>query len=151
VTCPQDRTRVLDVLARFAHGIDGRDWLLYRSVLADEVDVDYSSYRPGSIGRMTADAWVERAQRLFPGLDATQHLLVNPWVQDDDDGLTVRTSMRADHFLDGARYTLGGHYLHRLSARDDGEWVITGVTLTVTWQEGDARLLATAAERVAAP
>jgi hypothetical protein len=143
-----DRAAVLDVLARFAHGIDGRDWALYRSVFTDEVDVDYTSYRPGSRARMPADEWIERARGLFPGLDATQHVLVNPWVRLDGDGLRVQTSMRADHFLDGERYTLGGTYLHRL-IHDGGTWRISGVTLTVTWTEGDRRLLALAAERAA--
>lgn len=150
MTDPLDRLQVLDVLARFAHGIDGRDWELYRSVLADEVDVDYTSYRPGSAGRLPAEEWVARARRLFPGLDATQHVLVNPWIQGEGGALAVRTSMRADHFLDGARYTLGGHYLHRLQRGTDGRWLIAGVTLTVTWREGDAAVLETAAQRVAA-
>lgn len=151
MTVANDRGAVLDVLARFAHGIDGRDWQLYRSVFADEVDVDYSSYRPGSAARMSADAWVDRARALFPGLDASQHVLSNGWVQDEQDGdVVVRTTMRADHFLDGARYSLGGHYRHGLR-RIDARWAIHAVTLTVTWQEGDRAMLATAAQRVAAP
>lgn len=141
-----DRDAVLDVLARFAHAIDGRDWELYRSVLADEIDVDYTSYRPGSRQRMPADAWVDRARRLFPGLDATQHVLVNPWVQAEGDAVRVRTSMRADHFLDDERYSLGGTYEHRL-AREGGAWRITAVTLTVTWTEGDRQVLVRGAER----
>lgn len=149
MTGAEDRGQVLHVLARFAHGIDGRDWELYRSVLADQIEVDYSSYRPGSAGPMAADDWVGRARRLFPGLDATQHLLTNAWVRADGDGVLAQTSMRADHFLDGARYTLGGHYLHRLRRRQEGDWVIDGVTLVVTWQEGDKAMLAVAAERVA--
>ncbi len=141
-----DRAALLDVLARFAHGIDGRDWALYRSVFTDEIDVDYTSYRPGSRARMPADEWVDRARRLFPGLDATQHVLVNPWVRPDGKGVQVQTSMRADHFLDGARYSLGGTYLHLLTSAG-GAWRISGVTLTVTWTEGDRQLLALAAER----
>ena len=141
-----DRAAVLDVLARFAHGIDGRDWGLYRSVFTDEIDVDYTSYRPGSRARMPADEWVDRARRLFPGLDATQHVLVNAWVRADGDGARVQTSMRADHFLAGERYSLGGTYLHLLT-RDGGTWRISAVTLTVTWTEGDRRVLALAAER----
>ena len=143
------RAEVLDVLARFAHGIDGRDWELYRSVFVDVVDVDYTSYRPGSVGRVAADDWVDRARRLFPGLDATSHLLVNPWFRPDVDGVRVQTSMRADHVLDGQRYTLGGRYLHRLADAGEG-WRIRAVTLTVTWEEGDKGLLSTAAARVAA-
>ena len=65
----------------------------------------------------------------------------------DGDEVAVRTRMRADHFLDGDRYTLGGHYLHRLRRGDDGRWVIAGVTLAVTWREGDVGMLAEAARR----
>lgn len=144
----EDRAAVLDVLARFAHGIDTRDWALYRSVFTDEVDVDYSSYRPGSVGRMAADTWVERARRLFPGLDATAHVLVNPWLQRDGDAVSVQTSMRADHFREGARYTLGGRYVHRLVPTPGG-WRISAVTLTVTWEEGDKQLLVRAADAAA--
>jgi len=143
-----DRAAVLDVLGRFAHGIDTRDWVLYRSLFTDEVDIDYTSYRPGSRARMAADDWVDRARRLFPGLDATQHVLVNAWVQSDGGAVRVQTSMRADHFLDGARYTLGGSYLHRL-VDDGGTWRISAVTLTVTWTEGDRGMLVLAAERAA--
>ena len=150
MTSAADRGEVLDVLARFAHGIDGRDWTLYRSVFADEIDVDYSSYRPGSAGRMPADAWVDRARALFPGLDASQHALFNSAVCENGDEVVVRSSMRAEHFLDGDRYTLGGHYVHRLR-REAQRWVITAVTLSVGWEEGDKALLATAAGRVPAP
>jgi hypothetical protein len=145
----EDRAAILDVLARFAHGIDGRDWALYRSVFTDEIDVDYTSYRAGSVARMAADDWVDRARRLFPGLDATQHVLVNPWFRPDGATVAVQTSMRADHFLDGARYTLGGHYVHRLVAGGGG-WRISAVTLAVAWDEGDKGLLSVAAERAAA-
>lgn len=146
---PQTRADVLDVLARFAHGIDGRDWALYRSVFADEVLVDYSSYRPGPVQALAADAWVDRARRLFPGLGATSHLLVNPWLTGDDDEVTVRTSMRADHVTGAERYTLGGTYVHRLRRSGEGDWRITAVTLTVTWREGDPALLTRAAAAVA--
>lgn len=63
-----DRFCIEQTLARFAAGIDLRDWDLYRSVFTDQIDVDYSSYRAGSSGRMAADDWVARARRLFPGL-----------------------------------------------------------------------------------
>ena len=68
-----DRLAVEEVLYRFADGLDRRDWVQYRAVFTDEIDLDYSSYRPTSIGVWAADDWVARAAALFPGLDATQH------------------------------------------------------------------------------
>lgn len=146
----RDRGEVLDVLARFVHGIDTRDWALYRSVFADVVEIDYSSYRPGSAGPIAADEWVARASRLFPGLTASQHLVASPYVQLAGDTATVRSSVRADHVLDGEHVVLGGSYVHRL-ARDEDGWRITGVALHVTWQDGDRDLLVRAAERAAPP
>lgn len=138
------RLDVCQVLARFTLALDGRDWPAYRAVFTDEVDVDYSSYRPGSVGRMPAGDWVARAERLFPGLDATQHALFLPEVVVDGDHGSTRTPMRADHFLAGERYSLGGVYLHRL-VRTEGVWRISAVTLQVRWTEGDRDLLVRAA------
>jgi hypothetical protein len=142
-----DRLEVVDTVYRFAAAIDGRDWVAYRSVFADEITIDYSSYRPDSIGRMAADDWVARGTRLFPGLDATQHCLFNPRATIDVDGATCETYVRAEHVLDGAFYTIGGHYTHRLR-RDAEGWLINHVTLRVAWTQGDPALLDTARQRV---
>ena len=142
----RDRGEVLDVLARFVHGIDTRDWALYRSVFADVVEIDYSSYRPDSVGPVAADEWVARATRLFPGLTASQHLVASSYVQLAGDTATVRSSVRADHVLDGEHFVLGGSYVHRLT-RGEGGWRIDGVALHVAWQDGDRNVLVRAAQR----
>ena len=156
-----ERLDVLDTLYRFAEGIDGCDWALYRSVFTADVDVDYTSYRPGSAARMPAQEWVARAARMFPGLSATQHTLHNPQVRVDGEGARVGTSMRAEHVLlpadrpaaspadDAEVFTIGGRYDHRLT-RSSGGWLVAAVTLTVRWQQGDPAMLARAASRVAA-
>jgi len=143
-----ERLDVLDVLARFAAGLDSCDFELYRSVFADEIEVDYSSYRPGAAGCVPAQTWVDRARRLFPGLDGTTHSIVNSRVAIDSDTAVVTSTMRADHLLDGQRYTLGGSYTHRLRRDGDG-WCITGVSLQVRWEEGDRALLDRGRERAA--
>jgi hypothetical protein len=135
-----ERLDVLDVLYRFTTGIDTRDWAMYREAFTDVVDVDYSSYRPGSAGPMPAGDWVARAARLFPGLDASQHTVTNPRVALVGDEAVVDSYVRADHFLGGERYTLGGAYEHRLVRTPDG-WRIRAVRLRMTWQEGDRALL----------
>jgi hypothetical protein len=63
---PADELAVCRTLCRFAAAVDLRDWTAYRDVFTDEIDLDYSSYRPGSAGRFRADDWVERAERFSP-------------------------------------------------------------------------------------
>lgn len=136
-------TEVLEAVYRFALALDTRDWDAYRAGFTDEVDVDYSSYRPGSAGRMSADAWVARAARLFPGLDGTSHTITNPLVEVTTDTARVRSYVRADHVLGARCYTLGGSYEHRLVAAPGG-WLICAVTLTVRWETGEREVLAEA-------
>ena len=143
-----DRLEVIDTVYRLAAAIDHRDWPAYRTVLTDEITIDYSSYRAGSIGPMSADEWVARGIRLFPGLDASQHTISNPRVTLTGDSATCESYVRADHALDGELYTIGGHYLHGLVRRPDG-WRIHHITLHVAWSQGDRDLLDRAATRAA--
>lgn len=144
-----DRFDVIETVYRCVAAIDHRDWPAYRAILTDEITIDYSSYRPGSIGPMAADDWVARAVRLFPGLDASQHSISNPRVTITGDAATCESYVRAEHALDGELYTVGGHYTHGLARAADG-WRINHVTLRVAWSQGDRELLARAVERAAA-
>jgi SnoaL-like domain len=141
---------VCRTLYQFAAGIDTRDWPLYRSVFADEFDLDYSSYRPGSVGRMRADDWIQRATGLFPGLDASQHCLYNPLLDVTGDTARITIYVQAEHFLTNAYgdnwFTLGGYYDDRL-VRTDAGWKITAKKLVVTWNRGNRHILTLAAER----
>jgi len=148
-----DRLAVEEVLYRFADGLDRRDWVQYRAVFTDEIDLDYSSYRPTSIGVWAADDWVARAAALFPGLDATQHTITNPIVELDGDRARIRAYVRADHVYVGAPggdiYTLGGYYDDGLVRTDDG-WRIHRKSLHMRWQEGNRPLMQLALERAQA-
>jgi hypothetical protein len=87
-----DRAAITDLLTTFAVAIDSCDWPRYRSVFTDHIDLDYSSWRAGSIGRWAADDWVVRAAQLFPGFTATRHALTNVLVTldtDDPDGWRI--------------------------------------------------------------
>jgi len=53
-----DKYDICETVYRFAHGVDTRDWALYRSIFADEVRVDYSSYGAFAPTVQSADAWV---------------------------------------------------------------------------------------------
>jgi hypothetical protein len=137
------------VLYRYAYGLDLRDWPGYRSVFADEVAVDFSSYR-GRPTTVDADAWVAEARATFEGLDATQHTMTNPLAWVEGDTARLRMYVQAAHLLrdDGGDrwFTIGGYYDDALTRRG-GEWRITAVTLNVLWTTGDESIMAAARRR----
>lgn len=149
----EDRAEIAELMSRFATGIDTCDWAMYRSVFTDEIDLDYSSWRPESIGRWQADDWVARGKRLFPGLTASRHALSNMLLTEDGQAVQVRANVCADHVLvDPHRthvFTLNGYYDDRCTRTAAG-WKISGKRLVAQWTVGDRGVLVTAAERVAA-
>jgi len=150
-----DRLDLVELMSRFATGLDTCDWAMYRSVFNDAFELDYSSWRAEHLGPRRADDWVARATRLFPGLTASRHALSNVLVTfdaADPDAARVTASVCADHVLveNGATdvFTLNGRYDDRCLRTEQG-WQIAGKRLTVLWSTGDRDVLARAAERVA--
>ena len=149
-TGSDDHRLITETVYRYAYGIDTRDWVLYRSIFADEIDIDFSSYNGRPSQRMRADDWVAGVIPLFSGLDATQHTMTNPLVRIDGNTAVCRMYMQATHGLDhgndDAWFTIGGYYTDRLARVGNG-WIVAAVTLTVLWRRGDAAIMATAARR----
>ena len=153
-TASDDRVALSDLLFGFALAIDTRDWVAYRNVFTDRIDLDYSSYRPGSAGPISADAWVDRARRLFPGLAGSQHSISNVRIafEPTGDRATLTSYVRADHYLPNDQgdslWTLGGIYTHAAVRTDDG-WRFDGVTLRMLWNHGNRHVMTLGAERAA--
>ena len=145
-----DREQIVRRVYEYAWGIDTRDWHLYRSIFANTVHIDFTSYNPASTAAaMAADDWVANLIPLFSGLDATQHTMTNPLVDIDGDRARCRMYMQAVHmFTDDPdpEFTIGGHYDDQLVRTPDG-WRIDAVTLTVTWRRGNPDIMRRARER----
>jgi hypothetical protein len=145
-----DHQDITEALYRYALGIDTRDWALYRSVFADLIDADFSSYNGRPASHLRADEWVGGVKPLFMGLAATQHTMTNPMVVIDGRRATCRMYMQAEHVLDDRAdspfFTIGGYYTDTLR-RDTDHWVISAVTLTVLWRRGDESMMGIAAAR----
>jgi 3-phenylpropionate/cinnamic acid dioxygenase small subunit len=141
---PEDHLAVCDTLYRFAQGMDWRDWELFRSVFTDVIDIDYSAHRPGQVGQIPADQWVDNARRRLTPLDATQHSMSNPRVMVEADEARCLMYVEAQHLVtrDGLQtsYIIGGRYRDRL-VRKDGGWLISGLTLEARWYVGDRSVL----------
>src|SRR5258708_12481822 len=72
-----DRAEISDVQLRYATGLDSRDWPLFRSCFAGEIETDFTSVFGGEPRKVSADRWTEAARRSIIGLAATQHMITN--------------------------------------------------------------------------
>ena len=146
----EDQLAVAQTIYRYAVGIDTKDFALYRSIFADEVAIDFSSYNGGAASVMSGDRWVANVRPLFLGLAATQHSMTNPLPVIDGDTATCRMYIVAHHVHrpddPASWFTIGGYYDDTLvrSAAGPAGWLLTGVTLTETWRAGDPSIMAAA-------
>jgi hypothetical protein len=143
-----DRTAISDVIHAYATGLDRRDWVLFRSIFTEQIDMDFRSAGLRA-GVYDADRWVRDAKRLFDGFSATQHTSSNHVHEVRGDEATCVSNMQAEHFVaresgDGLavgenRWTIGGYYENGLIRRDEG-WKLCRVTLNVTWSTGNPKV-----------
>ena len=71
-----DKMMVAETIYLYATGIDTKDFDLYRSIFADQVEIDFSSYEGSSVAEpdlLTGDQWVNRVKPLFCSQDLLQH------------------------------------------------------------------------------
>ncbi len=148
-----DKLSVAETIYLYALGIDTKDFDLYRSIFAEQVSIDFSSYEGSSVTEpsiLSGDQWVRNVQPLFTGLAATQHTMTNPLSVIDGDSATCRMYMQAHHVYEADKadswFTLGGYYDDTLVRSTDSPtgWLLTGVTLSVLWRKGDHSIMAEA-------
>jgi 3-phenylpropionate/cinnamic acid dioxygenase small subunit len=87
----RDRQDIADVLLRYATGIDRRDWPLFRSIFANDCELDY-----GEIGTWKgADAVTEFMRQAHAMAGHTMHRLTNQVITVDGDIAQARTYVDA--------------------------------------------------------
>ncbi|MGX1701961.1 nuclear transport factor 2 family protein [Microbacterium sp. NPDC055357] len=133
----------------YADAIDRRDWVRYRSLLSDRVDV---ALRPGDgvgfvgLGAqrvpMLADVLTDRNRTLFAGIARTSHKVANVRVDVEGDLAVYRAIQEATNFVADAgesECTVGETYVNHARRTRSG-WKIFVIDLTVNWERGDSRL-----------
>jgi len=145
-----DRAEISDVQLRYATGLDSRDWPLFRSCFADEIETDFTSVFGGDPRKVSADRWTEAARRSLSGLKATQHMITNHVITITGDDATCIAYVQARHYLPNesgdSMQTTFGYYTNRL-VRTPGGWKIRACKLTLTWQTGNSNIFALAGAR----
>lgn len=99
-----DKAQITEVLIRYATGIDSRNWPLFRTCWADEVNLDY-----GELGTFTdPDALTDLFAHIHDPMGPTYHRLSNFVIDIDGDTATARTYV---------------HAVLMVTPEDNGPWV----------------------------
>jgi ketosteroid isomerase-like protein len=158
---PSDVLAVQHTVTLVAHHIDAREWKDLRALYADDATFNYTAFT-GEEPQTGADEVVGGWEAFVPGFDRTQHLLGPVVVTVDGDDATAAAHVRARHEIDldgesaesesaetGSTWTVGGHYVFRLTRSDDGRhgWLITYHELADPYVDGNRDLPARAQQR----
>lgn len=117
-----DRIALQDVMLRYAAGVDERDFDMYRSCFADDVEV----LGFGDETFNGVDAWVDYVKTALERFGPTQHMLGPQLATVDGDTAHARTDVQALHYLkepEGATLTLWATYESDMR-RTNGAWKI---------------------------
>ena len=114
-----DKLEIHELLARYARGVDDRDWDLYRDVFTPDAHIDYTS--AGAIAG-TRDEVVAFMQEVFPTIPWSQHYITNIEVDLDGDRAAVTACFHNPMIFPGTTElsSCGGRYHHQFVRTPDG-------------------------------
>jgi 3-phenylpropionate/cinnamic acid dioxygenase small subunit len=114
-----DKLEIHELLARYARGVDTKDWALYRSVFTPDAAIDYSSAGAIAGTRDEVAAWLEAG---FVNIPMTQHFISNIEIELDGDHAKARAMFYNPMQLPGMSDLsyCGGYYDHELVRTTDG-------------------------------
>jgi ketosteroid isomerase-like protein len=117
-----DRIALMDVMLKYAKGVDERDMMLYRSVFAEDVRI-VGFAREEIRG---ADAWMAFVEKALAQYGPTQHMLGPQLAVVNGDAAHCRTDVQALHYMKDkpdTTLTLWATYESDMQ-RMNGEWKI---------------------------
>ena len=131
----ESRFEIIDVMNKYAIGIDTKDYKLFRSIFYDDVEVSIV-YTPNfgtgnTVNIKGADNWVDYVDNEISKFRNTQHMLGNPMISYDGKVAIVRTDLRAIHYYadrPDKSTTFWGYYETHMV--NEGEWKVIKHTLT---------------------
>ncbi|WP_395307152.1 nuclear transport factor 2 family protein [Mycobacterium sp. AMU20-3851] len=115
----EDQLEIRALLARYARGVDTKDWDTYRSVFTEDAHIDYSSAGAAVGSREEVINWLSAG---FATIPWSMHYITNVEADIDGDRATVRAMFYNPMQLPGmdAQSACGGYYHHELVRTADG-------------------------------
>lgn len=114
-----DKLEIHELLARYARGVDDKDWDLYRSVFTPDAHIDYTS--AGAIAGSVDEVAAFLAEG-FTVIPWSQHYITNIEIDIDGDRARVRAMFFNPMQLPGIEgaSSCGGFYHHDLVRTPEG-------------------------------
>jgi ketosteroid isomerase-like protein len=119
VSAVQDQLEIRALLARYARGVDTKDWELYRSVFTEDARIDYTSAGAIAGGRDEVVDWLSAG---FATIPWSMHYITNVDADVAGDAATLRAMFYNPMQLPGmsGQSACGGYYHHELVRTADG-------------------------------
>lgn len=92
-----DRLEIQDLLVRYSHAVDTRDWDAFEQVFTDDAVIDYTEMGGPRGGVKETRAFLESAMPMFSGF---QHMIANTVLELDGDTARARTICHNPMVLD---------------------------------------------------
>lgn len=142
-----DREEIKEVRHRFALALDTRDWELFGSLFADEVDANLPALGvpPGTVTKADLVGAFGHSFRRPASEMGTQQLYGNFLIEVEGDEATSSSYFAGHHhipgFEGGEDVTLRARYVDRLVRTEDG-WKIAALSIHVFSIVGNPRIFA---------
>lgn len=135
-----DASEVIDVMHRYAESMDCRNWDLLATCFTSDAVAIYRDREP-------LRGAVEIQERIRLGierLDATQHLMSNFVVTEENGSARFRCYVHATHvrrqFPGGHLWVVGGHYDNEAVRTREG-WQMSRLKFSVFWDDGNSAII----------
>jgi hypothetical protein len=132
----RDKIAIVEVMNKYALGIDSKNYDLYKSIFIKNVEVkllyDKGLLNENEVIIKGANNWVDYVEVAISRYRNTQHMLGNPLISYENEIAKVRTDLQALHYYKEFpnRYRIvWGYYITHMK-KENNEWKIIKHSLT---------------------
>jgi ketosteroid isomerase-like protein len=126
-----DRAEIAELLARYAHCIDARDWTGLQDTYAEDGVMEHGTT---AVGR---EGVAGLSERILTGVASSHHVVDDPSIEIEGDVARTRSHYFATHVaVDGTIIRQAGGWYDCTLRRTDRGWRFTRVTARSGWRTG---------------
>ena len=143
-----EKWNIVETVTQLFVATDSSNWQKLQAVLADSVQLDYSSMNNQPASMTSPTEIIEQWSAVLPGFDFTHHQLGNFMVEINGETAHCFCYGTATHYLEsdeGNIWTVVGSYDFDLQ-KENNQWIITAIRFNYKYQSGNAKLVSMAIE-----